>query len=420
MSPIKTINVDYIARVEGQGAIDIRFDKTTREVKLKMFEPPRFFESFLIGRKYSEVHEITSRICGICPVAHQITALRAVENAIGLKISPQTEDLRKLMALSAYISSHALSLYFLTAPDFLGKESVIPLVAEAPQVVARAMKLKKLGNELGDIIGGRAIHPVYMVVNGFTNIPSRKQLDDIRTRLLEVKQDVRETAQLFAGLKYPQFNSPGEQIAISDSQQYAINKGMLKSTEGLSAEEKDYRKVINEKQTAYSYTKESTVKGRASFMVGPLPRVNINFEQLSANAKSVAKEIGFKPPRVTNPFDQVIARAIELVHSVDESISLIEKLPLRYEDLGHSFRPGEGFALTEAPRGLLYHSYQINKQGLVERADIVPPTAHNVHHIEKNLSDLVQTFGDLPADELTLKCEMLVRAYDPCISCSVH
>lgn len=420
MKSIKTINVDYIARVEGQGALDIKLDPDARDVKFKIFEPPRFFESFLVGRKYDEVHELTSRICGICPVAHQVTALRAVENAIGVEVSQQTKDLRKILALSAFISSHVLSLYFLTTPDYFNHESLISLGQERPDLLKIGLKLKKLGNDLGDVIGGRAIHPVYAMVNGFTHIPPRKQLDAILKRLVDAINDALETVRFFDSLKYPVLDSPSEQIAISDDDQYAVNEGLMKSTKGLVAEEKDYRKFIEEKQVLYSHTKASTVKGRTSFLVGPLARVNINFKQLSENARAVAKEIGFNPPQLNNPFDLIITRAIEVVHAIDECIELIDRLPLKKEDTSHSFQPGEGFAITEAPRGMLYHSYKINEDGLIESADIVPPTAHNAKNIENDLKQLVETFNDLPIDDLTLKCEMLVRAYDPCISCSVH
>ncbi len=410
MSATKTIKVGYIARVEGQGSLDI---------KLKIFEPPRFFEAFLVGRKYDEVHELASRICGICPVAHQITALLAVENAIGLEVSQQTRDLREILALSAIINSHVLSLYFLTAPDYLKHESAISMGKEYPELLKRGLKLKKLGNDIGDIIGGRAIHPVFAVLNGFTNIPARDKLDAIKERLIDARGDALETVKFFGSLEYPDLTRQCEHIAISDTKKYAINEGIMKSTNGLIAKGGDYRKFIEETQILYSNAKGSTVKGRGTFLVGPLARVNINFDKLSDNAKGVAGEIGFNTPRF-NPFDSIIARSIEVVHAIDECIELINGLPLKEEDISYSFSPGDGSALTEAPRGMLYHSYRINKDGLVESADIVPPTAHNVRNIERDLKELVLRFNDLSRDDLTLKCEMLIRAYDPCISCSVH
>ena len=227
-----SIRVDYLARVEGQGALDITFDADACDVKLKIFEPPRFFEAFLEGRSYDEVHELTSRICGICPVAHQITSLRAVENAMGLEVSQQTRDLRKILALSAIISSHVLSLYVLSAPDYFGQGGMFSLREKQPTLVKRALKLKKLANEIGDVIGGRAVHPVYAVVNGFTRIPTKDQIAGLKARLQDARKDALETARLFGRLDYPKLSGGTEQLAISKKGEYAINEGMMRSTGG--------------------------------------------------------------------------------------------------------------------------------------------------------------------------------------------
>ncbi|PNX52039.1 MAG: hypothetical protein BV456_00780 [Thermoplasmata archaeon M8B2D] len=417
----KTIKVDYIARVEGQGAISIDITKygKVENLQFKIFEPPRFFESFLVGRKYDEVMELTSRICGICPVAHQITALRAVENAMGIVISNQTRDLRKLMAISAHIQSNVLSMYFLSLPDLMGYESIIAMVKDHLDIVKRALMLKKLGNDIIQLIGGRSVHPVTMIVDGFTSIPSKKKFEVIRKRLVDAKKVAFETVDIFANIKIPDFTRKCEHVAISNSKSYAINEGRLKSTGGIDIDETNYRDYIFEKQKPYSTALHSYIKNRDSFMVGPLPRVNLNLKQMSDDARNTAGNCGMKFPNY-NPFVSHLARAIELVHDIDESIEIIERLPLKEEHSTHMCKSGFGAAITEAPRGSLYHSYVLNNNGVVKKADIVPPTAHNAYNIEKDMNEFVQTIIDDPLDKITLKCEMLVRAYDPCISCSAH
>ena len=416
------IKVDYLARVEGQGALDIAVNRDSVDVKLRIFEPPRFFEAFLAGRSYDEVHELTSRICGICPVAHQMTSLRAVENALGIDASRQTRDLRKLLALSAIMNSHVLSLLMLSAPDYFGQGGVFSLREKKPGLVKRALKLKKLANDIGDVVGGRAVHPVYAVVNGFTRVPSRPQIEGLRARLRQATGEVAQTARLFGGLEHPAISGSEEQLAISHKDEYAVNEGVIRTTGGLSAPESKYRDIVSEEQIPYSYAKGSTLGGARTFLVGPLARVNLNFGRLSDNARAIAGEMGFSPPRYS-PFDSLFARALEVVHCVDESIGLMDGLPFVQESPVHAFPrggPRAGVALTEAPRGTLFHSFRFDRNGLVEYADIVTPTDHNVKNIERDLKELVGRYRDMPLDKLRLMCEMLVRAYDPCISCSVH
>lgn len=418
----KKVTVDYISRVEGQGALNIEVsaDGGVEEVQLRMFEPPKFFESFLVGRKFDEVMELTSRICGVCPVAHQITALRAVENAMGITISDQTRDLRKLFALSAHINSNVLSMYFFALPDLLGLESAVSMIKDYLSIFRRGLRLKKLGNDLTDLIGGKAVHPVTAVVNGFTKIPSKKDLDTFKKRFKEAKKDALETVDMFANLPIPQFIRKCEHIALSNPKEYAINEGRVVSTEGLDIEESAYRQYIIEKQVPYSYAKRSFVVGRDSFMVGPLARVNLNFNRLSEDAREAAESLSdYKFPNF-NPFVAHLARAIELVHDIEECIEIMDRLPLKDEDRAVVVKEGEGFAITEAPRGILYHHYEINRDGIVTGADIVTPTAHNVDNLEKDLWQFVPQFLHLPSEETALKCEMLIRAYDPCISCSTH
>jgi len=417
----KTIQVNYIARVEGRGALNISISKEGKiqDLRFRIYEPPRFFEAFLIGRRYTEMMELTSRLCGICPVAHQVTALRAVENAIGLEPSEQTKDLRTLLALSAHIQSHVLSMYFLSLPDLLGYESTLAMTKDHLKDIKRGLKLKKLGNDLSDLIGGRAVHPVTAVVGGFTTLPSKNKLQLIRKRLVEAKNDAFQTVDLFSKLKIPQFVRKCEHIAISNPKSYAINTGRFRSTEGLNIHETEYRDYISEKQVPHSTALHSQLKTKGSFMVGPLPRVNLNFEQLSSDAKEAAKRSGVKFPSY-NPFISHLARAIELVHNIDESIEIIDRVHLKEEPRDVSCRAGFGAAITEAPRGSLYHSYVLDNNGIIRKADIVPPTAHNANNVEKDMHEFLGTIIDEPVEEIERKCEMLVRAYDPCISCSAH
>ena len=416
---MRKINVNYIARVEGRSALNIGISKDGKieDLRFRIYEPPRFFEAFLIGRKLDEVMELTSRICGICPVAHQITALRSIENALGIEISEQTRDLRKLLAMSGIMQSHTLSMYFLSLPDLLGYESMIAMIKEHSDVVKRALKIKKLANDITEAIGGRAVHPITAVINGFTNLPSRKKLDALMKRLKDAKKDALESVELFSKQEIPNFTRKCEHLAISDSNEYAINNGRLKSTEGLDIDEEEYRKYIHEEQVPYSTALHSKIKARNSFMVGPLPRLNLNFRQLSTDAKETASDLKF--PNF-NPFFSHIARAIEIVNYIDESIEIIGRLPLKEENRSFEIEAGTGSAITEAPRGTLYHGYEIDQNGIVRKADIVPPTAHNANNIEKDMREFIPTLLDLSLDEIAFKCEMLIRAYDPCISCSTH
>ncbi len=424
MSIEKNIEVGYISRVEGQGEIKIKIvDGVVEEARFGIFEPPKFFEAFLVGRKYNEVHELTSRICGICPVPHQICALRAIENALKLEVSEQTKKLRMLMNFANHLQSHALNLYLLAAPDYLGYESAISMAEKHLNLVKKGLMLKKLGNDITEAIGGKAIHPVSAVVGGFTALPSKTMLEELKKRLKTALKDGEETIEFFASLDIPEFERKCEQIALTRKDIYPINDGILSSTEGLNCKEEEYRKYIREIQADYSWAKHSIVNGRSSFMVGPLARVNLNFNTLADKAKSLAEKIGFKPT-IYKPFKALIARAIELLNCIEYSLMLIDELtPLKNEIVTEAdIKPkaGVGCAIVEAPRGILYHCYELNDKGIVKKADIVTPTAHNAKNIDEDLKAYAMQIHNLPLEEATLRCEMLVRAYDPCISCSVH
>lgn len=416
-----SVKVEYISRIEGQGGIDlwVSQDGELQDVKVRVFEPPRFFEALMLGRKYYEVMELAGRICGICPVSHQITALRAVEDALKLEVSEATRKLRKLLALSAIISSHVLSIYFLTLPDYLGYPDLIEASRHHGSLLKRALKLKKIGNDLTELIGGRSVHPVTAVLGRFTNTISKPEADSIRRQLIEAKSDALETVALLGQFEIPEFSRKCEHVALGLPDEYAVNDGYVISTEGLSIAQKDYRNFIEETQVPYSTGKHSKVKGRNSYLVGPLARVNLNFDKLSPDAKHAAISAGFKAPSF-NPFHSPLARAVEIVHCFDECVDLLENLPYEEHEKKIDVKPGNGFAITEAPRGMNYHNYTIDRNGTVAGADIVPPTCQNYKNIEMDLWKLVPQLLDQSEEIIAHRCEMLVRAYDPCVSCSVH
>ncbi len=417
----REIRVEYVSRVEGQGAVDLFVSKDGEliDAKVRVYEPTRFFEALMVGRKYDELMELAARICGICPVSHEITALRAVEEAIGLEVSEATKRLRKLMAMSAFISSHVLSIYFLTLPDYFGYNDLIEVAKENPELLKRGFELKKLGNDLTELIGGRSVHPVTAVVGRFTNAIKKRDAETMRKRFIEAKSDALETVDLFKGLEIPKFTRKCEHMAISSPEEYAINEGMLASTEGIKVPQREYRQFVEENQVQHSNAKHSNVKGRTSYLVGPLARVNINLDQLSPDARRAAKSVGLNVPNYS-PFKSPIARAVEVVHCIDECAEILETMPYSEEPSLIKLRAGDGYAITEAPRGINYHHYSLNRGGIVTKADIAPPTCQNYRNMEMDLIELVPTILDLQDDEIAHRCQMLIRAYDPCISCSVH
>jgi len=417
---LREINVGYIARVEGEGAIRINSEggKISR-LEVNVWEPPRFFEGFLVGRKYDEVPDLSGRICGICSTSHQLTSIYALEDAMGIHESAQTRTLRKLMALGSFIMNLAVHIYVLEAPDYFRKGSVFGLIPEHLEVVKKAIRIKRVGNELASLIGGRPTHPVSLVVGGFSSLPSTQALRDFLPKIQEIKQDALDTLRIIAGIKRPDFESLCEHVALSDPPQYAINMGNLVSTRGMNIPPEKHDDVFRSKFVPHSNALHYYVEGRDSFMVGALPRVNLNYAHLSADARKTAEESGLKFPAF-NPFYGMAARAVELVSMVDEAVEILGTLKVREEKPEVKTCAGKGYAVTEAPRGALYHAYQVDEKGVVEFADIVTPTAHHVYNLEKDLWKFVPTTEDLPLDDATLFCEMLVRAYDPCFSCSVH
>ena len=390
-----------------------------KDLKLNIWEPPRFFEGFLFDRRFDEVPDIVSRICGICPVSHMTTSIRALEKALGFSPSPDIIQIRKIMALSQILASHLIHLYMLAMPDYYRLYSIVDMLPRFRSEIKRLMRMKEVVNNITALFGGRALHPVVMVVGGFTNLPSRDLVGKMIKELESIKTDAQEVLKVISELPCPDLTSNSEYVSISIPSGYAVNEGSIISSNGINIKEDEYYSVFGETEVPYSNAKRTVIKGRGGLMSGALARLNLKFDMLHEEAKRAAKEIGYNVPDY-NPFHNNLAQAIEIVHGISECLELLEGLPMKKHEIQIKVREGEGFAATEAPRGLLCHHYVLNRRGVVEKANIITPTAHNFLSIEENLKRLVQQYISDKKEEIILKCEMLVRAYDPCFSCSVH
>jgi len=417
----ETIEVPALARVEGEGGLYIQVkDGKAVEVRLDIYEPPRFFEGFLQGRFLQEVPDITARICGICPVAYQMSSIQAMEMALGLQISEQTRLLRRLLYCGEYIESHALHIYLLQAPDLLGKQSALELAVVAPEVVKNALRMKKIGNELLKAIGGRSVHPVNACVGGFYRWPDIEPIKALLPELEWGLETAQETVHWSLTLPYPKLEVDYEFVALHRDNEYAIYDGEVWSSKRKPMPVDEFDKVYLEEHVRRSNALHSHTIDGNTYLVGPLARLNLNHEQLSPTAQKALKTAKLKFP-IRNPYKSLIARAIELVDAYETAIQLIKS----YQPNGKAYVPltlkaGIGSGASEAPRGLLFHRYAVDANGLVQRARIVPPTAQNLPRIEDDLRALVPQLIKLSQEEATLTAEHLVRAYDPCISCATH
>jgi coenzyme F420-reducing hydrogenase alpha subunit len=417
----KSVKVDLLARVEGEGGFRVKIrDQKVQAVAVKIFEPPRFFEAFLRGRKFSEAPDITARICGICPVAYQMSACQAVEDAFEVQMDPAICELRRLLYCGEWIESHALHIYMLHAPDFLGYEDVLQMAKDHPDAVHRGLRLKKIGNTLMTVMGGREIHPINVRVGGFYRAPEKRQLLDLVEELKWARDAAVETAHWAAGFSFPEFERDYEFVALHQGKEYPINEGRLVSNRGLDIPIAEYEQHFAEDHVPHSNALHSTNLERGAYFVGPLARYNLNFESLSPLAQQTAKDSGLGR-ECRNPFQGILVRAVELVYACEEALRIISV----YEVPERSFlevtpRVGTGHGCTEAPRGILYHKYRFDERGLILSAKIVPPTAQNLKTIEDDLAEFVSSRLHLPKDRLQWQCEQAVRNYDPCISCATH
>jgi coenzyme F420-reducing hydrogenase alpha subunit len=416
------IDVHHVTRVEGHGNIKVDVKNgELKECKLEIVEAPRFFEAMLKGRHFDEAALITSRICGICSMGHQMASLRATEDAFGIQISEQERKLRYLANCGEFFESHVLHIYFLAVPDFAGAKSVFPLVKTHKDVVVQALKLKKLGHEIGNMIAGRLIHSMATNVKAMTMVPSDETLEQIIERLQDAKEELKKGAQVLAGFTLPEFERETEYISLYNPGSYPFLEGNIYSSDAGEVSYKDYRKVTNEYLVPHSTAKRAKYN-RPSYMVGALARFNNNARWLSDDAGAIADDLGLKAPSY-NPYLVTVAQFVELVHIADESIRTAKELlemDRKIEDRSFPLKAGTGVGAVEVPRGILFHEYQYNDQGYMEKANCIIPTAQNLQNIEDDMKSLVPTILDKPKDDITLSLEMLVRAYDPCISCSAH
>jgi sulfhydrogenase subunit alpha len=417
----KSIKVKYLARVEGEGGLDIRIkDGAVTRVELKIFEPPRFFEAFLKGRNFTEAPDLTSRICGICPVAYQMSAVHAMERALGVAVTGPLRALRRLLYCGEWIESHGLHVFMLHAPDFLGYQDAIRMAQDHPDTVKMGLKLKKIGNDIVTLLGGREIHPINVRVGGFYRTPTRRELAPLAASLEWALGAAQNTVRWVAGLPFPEFERDYEFVALRHPEEYPFNEGRVVSSRGLDIAVTDYEDHFAEEQVRHSHALHSAIKERGRYFVGPLARYNLNFDRLTPLAQAAAQEAGLGPV-CRNPFKSIIVRAVELVFAVEEALAIIAAYE-RPEAPAVALTPraATGCAATEAPRGLLYHRYRIDDQGVIQAAKIVPPTSQNQGTIEDDLYQFVGQRLDLPDDKLTWQCEQMVRNYDPCISCATH
>jgi len=418
------INVHHLTRVEGHGNIRVKIqDGVVQEATWEVVETPRFFEALLVGKKWDNAPWICGRICGICSIGHTLASIRAVENAFGMTPTPQTSKLRLLLKHMETLQSHILHLYFLAAPDFLNVGSVFPLINSHPEVVGRAAGLKKLANDMCDCVGGRRLHPTTTVVGGFTMLPDRKELARFRDLLGAAVPGLVATAELFKTFHLPDFARQTEFISLKGEEDYPFIGGDLISTDGVVKRESDYLQMTNEYLVSQSTSKWSKLS-REAFSVGALARVNNNFKFLHPAAQGIATDFGLTPVN-HNPYMNNIAQLVECVHVVYDSIRLIDELlgsPWQEPRQPVVPKSGVGVAAVEVPRGILYHCYEFNDTGHITKCDCIIPTSQNHANIQYDLTALAAKFAKEGMEDrhLELLAEMLVRAYDPCISCSVH
>lgn len=417
----RSIKVEYLARVEGEGSVNvtIRGDKV-QDVQFGIFEPPRFFEAFLKKRHFTEAPDITARICGICPVAYQMSSVQAMEQICGVTVDGQLRDLRRLLYCGEWIESHALHVFMLHAPDFLGYEDAVLMAKDYPEVVANALKVKKVGNDLMTLLGGREIHPINVKVGGFYHLPHPREFAPLAERMKEAMAITEGAIKLISGFEFPAFEREYTFVALRHPKEYAIHEGRLVSSAGLDIDISEYENHFQEEHVEHANALQSVMKDGTAYFVGPLARYNLNYAQLSPRAKAAAKAAGLGE-KVNNPFKSILVRGVELFYALEEAIRLIEAYnPADKASVPVAPKAGVGYGCTEAPRGICWHKYRINDQGLIEEAKIVPPTSQNQRTIEHDLRQFVTENLKLSDEDLTWKCEQAVRNYDPCISCATH
>lgn len=415
------VRVPGLARVEGEGGLEIvTSGGRVTEARLDIYEPPRFFEGLLRGRAYTEPPDITARICGICPVAYQMSACAAIEDACRVTVPDSIRALRRLLYCGEWIESHALHVYLLHAPDFLGYESGIHMARDHPGIVERGLRLKRAGNRLMEVVGGRSVHPVNVRVGGFYRAPDRRDLLGLAAEMEWARQAALDTVSWVAGFSFPDYERDYEFVSLRDPAGYPVMGRRIVSSRGLDIDAGEYDDHFTEFQVPHSTALHSVLDGNRTYLVGPLARYSLGSGLLPEVAASAARSAGLGAT-CANPFQSIIVRAVELVYACDEALRLIAGYePPDPPSAGVPAAEATGYGCTEAPRGMLYHRYRISAGGVIADAKIVPPTSQNQRAIEADLREFAQARLDLPPDRLTWECEQAVRSYDPCISCATH
>jgi coenzyme F420-reducing hydrogenase alpha subunit len=420
----RTLVAKGLARVEGEGGMYVRVTGSeVDEVRLEIYEPPRFFEAFLRGRSYTEPPDITARICGICPVAYQTSACQAIEDACGAKVDGPLADLRRLLYCGEWIGSHALHIYMLHAPDFLGYPGAIEMAADHREIVERGLALRKAGNAIMTLLGGRSIHPVNVRIGGFYRAPTAAELVPLAQQLRDALPLALDTVRWVAGFGFPDFTCGHELLSLSEPGRYPIERGTLVTSGGLAFAAAEFEQHVIEEQVPHSTALHARLTGLASdgrYLTGPLARYSLNSGSLPPLAAQAAAEAGLGQ-ECRNPFRSIIVRAVEVVCAIEEALRLIgEYRPPAQAAVPARARATTGHGVSEAPRGVLYHRYEIGADGDIRSARIVPPTSQNQRAIEDDLRHFVADRLDFDDEELTRVCEQAIRNYDPCISCSTH
>ena len=416
----RTIKIDMMARVEGEGALNVTVkDGQVHDVQLRIFEPPRFFEAFLQGRHVNEVPDIVARICGICPVAYQMSAVHALEPIFGVHIPQAIKDLRRLLYCAEWIESHVLHIYMLQAPDFLGFASGLDMACVHPELVKRGLRLKKVGNQLLTLLGGRSVHPVSVKIGGFSQVPTKDQLFALKDEFLWARDAAAKTLEWVTSFEFTDPQQEYTFLALRGPSEYPMNVGSLMTNEEHQIPVSEFENHFHEEQVSYSNALHCTFQGN-SYLTGPLARLALNHDQLSPLTQEVFAATG-----LTLPFKQasmgIVARSIEVLFAIDEALRMIEQYePPASPAIPVTLTAGVGIAATEAPRGVLYHRYHVQEDGTIQIAKIVPPTSQNQRRIEDDLRALLPNLLHLSDKEAATKCEQHIRSYDPCISCATH
>lgn len=417
--------IEELTKLEGHAKLDIEMEGgKVKRTNLEVYEASRYFESMVLGRDCRETPAIMQRICGICSVVHTLTSIKAVEDALAIRPSEQTTDLRKLLLYASTIHSHTAHLFFFALPDYIGFEDVIEMSRKNHDYIHLAFDLQKLASDVVRLIGGRALHPVTPAIGGFHSVPDKRKIESIRQNFEGIKRLSEKTARIFAGLELPVLESDSAQFCFRKANEYPLYDGNIANNSGFSFKPREYKKYFVEKVEPNSNAKHSRFRGK-SYMVGALPRLNANHKNLSESANSLLRESSMKPP-VSNPFANNLAQAIEMIHFADESLKILEDYEKGMKKEKWNGKPaarpreGEGVGVCEAPRGLLFHHYGIDKNGKIRYANVITPTSQNAARMEDDISLFLPSISQKPAEKVKRMLEMLIRAYDPCFSCSSH